>query len=91
MFYAGINKYRIEVRNFKTEVGLDPKHVICVKNRHNREIDYDIAVYIMGPELREQIHREFAPCSDQEFYNEYSKAYLKKTIKNGIQKLYFKA
>lgn len=78
MFYAGRNKYRIEVRNFKTEVRLDPKHVIYVKNRHNRETDYDIAVYIMGPELREQIHREFAPCSDQEFYNEYSKAYLKK-------------
>lgn len=78
MIYANKNKYRVEVEGFKNEAGLDPKHIVYVRNKHNREIDYDIASYIMDPELREQIHAKHSPCTVQKFYNEYAKEYLKK-------------
>lgn len=36
-------------------------------------VDYDMAVLLMDDDLREDIHRELAPCTDQEFFNEYAK------------------
>ena len=32
----------------------------------------------MDDELREDIHRELAPCADQEFFNEYAKRHAEK-------------
>ena len=34
-------------------------------------IDFYCAVNLMGAELREQVHAELCPCTDQEFYNRY--------------------
>ena len=34
-------------------------------------IDFDAAVNLMDDDLREVVHAQFAPCSDQEFYNQY--------------------
>ena len=37
------------------------------------EIDFDVAVTYMDDGLREEIHREFSPCTAQEFYDAYCK------------------
>lgn len=44
-----------------------------VKNEYGVVIDYDIAVAFMDDDLREQIHGELAPCTNQEFFDEYAK------------------
>lgn len=44
-----------------------------VKNEYGVIIDYDIAVSFMDDDLREQIHGELAPCTNQEFFDEYAK------------------
>ena len=49
-----------------------------VINAHGKEIDFDAAVNIMDDDLREKIHAELAPCTDQEFFDAYAKAHLKK-------------
>lgn len=36
------------------------------------EIDYDAAVNLMDDEIRERLHIEIAPCSDQEFFDAYA-------------------
>lgn len=44
-----------------------------VINEYGVIVDYDVAVLLMYDELREDIHRELAPCADQEFFDEYAK------------------
>lgn len=38
----------------------------CV-NEYGKEINYAVAENLMDDDLREEIHRELAPCSEQEF------------------------
>ena len=38
-----------------------------------REVYFDACVALMDDDLREEIHNEFAPCTNQEFLDEYSK------------------
>ena len=49
-----------------------------VKNAHGKTIDYDAAVILMDDDLREKLHNNLAPCSAQEFFNEYCKAHMAK-------------
>lgn len=49
-----------------------------VINDYGVLVDYDTAVLLMDDELREDIHRELAPCTDQEFFNEYAKRHAEK-------------
>ena len=35
------------------------------------EVDYDACVNLMDDDIREELHREMAPCSDQEFLDAY--------------------
>lgn len=45
----------------------------------NRNIqDYDAAVNLMDDELREEIHAELAPCTNQEFIEEYARRHKEK-------------
>lgn len=44
-----------------------------IKNFWDVEIDFDVAVSLMDDELREAIHNDLAPCTDQEFFDEYAK------------------
>lgn len=44
-----------------------------VTNRYDKELDYDAAVNLMDNGLREKLHQELAPCSDQEFFDAYVK------------------
>lgn len=46
-----------------------------VVNEYGKVIDFDAAVMFMDDELREYLHMELAPCSDQEFFDAYGKAY----------------
>lgn len=46
-----------------------------VINSYGIEVDFDAAVAIMDDELREEIHTQFAPCSEQKFFDEYVKAH----------------
>lgn len=49
-----------------------------VINEYGVIVDYDVAVLLMDDELREDIHRELAPCADQEFFDEYAKRHVEK-------------
>lgn len=49
-----------------------------VINEYGVIVDYDTAVLLMDDELREDIHRELALCTDKEFFNEYAKRHVEK-------------
>ena len=49
-----------------------------VINMNGTEIDYDVAVAMMDDELREALHFQLAPCTDQEFFTAYEKAHADK-------------
>lgn len=42
-----------------------------LNKRTNEQADYDAAVILMNDDLREQLHAELAPCTEQEFFDEY--------------------
>lgn len=46
-----------------------------VKNAWNNEIDFAAAVEMMDDEIRERIHAEIAPCTEQEFFDAYAAAH----------------
>lgn len=39
---------------------------------------FNAAVALMDDEIRETIHNEYAPCSDEEFLSQYMAAHLEK-------------
>lgn len=39
---------------------------------------YDAAVNLMDDEIREAVHRDLSPCTDEEFLTEYCKRHLDK-------------
>jgi len=49
-----------------------------VLTNNGKTIDFEAAVNIMDDDLREVIHNDLAPCSNQEFYDEYCKRHLEK-------------
>ena len=49
-----------------------------VINKDGASISYDDAVQLMDKELLEEIHLYLAPCSDQEFFDEYAKRHNEK-------------
>ena len=49
-----------------------------VQDEDGRTVNYAAAVELMDDELREQLHREMAPCTNQEFYDAYVKAHAEK-------------
>lgn len=58
---------------------LDEVEETNVINKYGVKVDYHIAVDFMeDDELREQLHMELAPCSNQEFFDAYAKAYEEK-------------
>ena len=44
-----------------------------VVNGYGVLVDFDVAMQLTDDDLREEIHRELAPCSEQEFFDEYAK------------------
>ncbi len=49
-----------------------------VVNDSGEAVWMDAAVEMMDDDLREEIHKDLAPCSDQAFYNEYCRRHLEK-------------
>ena len=49
-----------------------------VINMNGTEINYEAAVMLMDDEIRESLHFELAPCTEQEFFNAYEKAHAEK-------------
>lgn len=46
-----------------------------ITNEFCVEINFDAAVNCMDDEIREMLHQEIAPCTDQEFFDAYCKAH----------------
>lgn len=40
---------------------------------NNEAVDFEVAVSLMDDEIREEVHADLAPCTDQEFVDEYVK------------------
>ena len=49
-----------------------------VINSYGIEINYNAAVELMDDELREEVHADLAPCTDQEFFDEYSRRHAER-------------
>lgn len=47
-----------------------------VKNSYGVDIDFDAAVNLMDDDIREAVHSDIAPCSEQDFFSAYCKAHL---------------
>lgn len=49
-----------------------------VINKSGMQINYDAAVQLMDDDLREELHAEIAPCTEQEFFTAYEAAHAEK-------------
>lgn len=49
-----------------------------VINSYGIEINYNAAVELMDDELREEVHDDLAPCTDQEFFDEYARRHAER-------------
>lgn len=49
-----------------------------VINQSGTEINFEASVNLMDDEIRERLHWEIAPCTDQEFFTAYEKAHEEK-------------
>jgi len=49
-----------------------------VINTNGYELDFESAVMHMDDDIREELHREMAPCTEQEFFTAYEKAHAEK-------------
>ena len=45
---------------------------------NNHMVDFDAAVQLMDNEIREELHRKLAPCTDQEFIDAYIQRHREK-------------
>lgn len=49
-----------------------------VEDADGHLVNYEAAVNMMDDDLREELNREMAPCTNQEFYDAYVKAHAEK-------------
>lgn len=47
--------------------------IMIIINKNGRELDFTSATLLMDNEIREALHAELAPCSEQEYFTEYEK------------------
>ena len=47
-------------------------------NLDSNMVDFDICVSMMDDDIREQLHRELAPCTNQEFLDAYVDKHFEK-------------
>lgn len=45
---------------------------------NNTQVDFEAAVNLMDDKIREALHAELAPCTEQEFFDAYCKAHEEK-------------
>ena len=49
-----------------------------VKDYYGNDVNFEAAANLMDDELREELHMELAPCSEQEFFDAYAMAHAEK-------------
>ena len=47
-------------------------------NLNGYEVDFDACTIMMDDEIREELHMELAPCTEQEFLNAYVERHAEK-------------
>lgn len=45
---------------------------------HERSVDYGAAEMMMDDDLREEVHSDLAPCTEQEFMDEYARRHAER-------------
>lgn len=45
---------------------------------NNNNVDFDTCVNLMDDDIREDLHNNMAPCTEQEFLDAYCKAHVEK-------------
>jgi len=48
---------------------------VYVINKNGKKLDFNAAVEYMDDDIREALHSEMAPCTEQEFFTTYEKAH----------------
>lgn len=51
---------------------------INVINANGTAIDFDAAVALMDDEVREAVHAQLSPCTEQEFFSAYERSHAEK-------------
>ena len=49
-----------------------------VINQYGKVLNFGAAVYLMDDDIREQLHDELAPCTNQVFFDAYVSAHAEK-------------
>ena len=49
-----------------------------VKDYYGNDVNFDAAVALMDDDIREQLHDQTAPCTEQESFDAYAKAHAEK-------------
>lgn len=55
-----------------------------VVNQYGKSLNFDAAVNLMDDDIREQLHDELAPCTDQAFFDAYCVAHAEKFGENWV-------
>ena len=50
-----------------------------VTNKSGKQIDFEQAVNVMDDDMRNEIHNELAPCTEQDFFTAYEKLFEERT------------
>ena len=68
--YVAANSDKVQITN------IDGHRLVI--NEYGVELDFEATTYHMDDDLREKLHFELAPCTDQEFFEAYAKAHQEK-------------
>jgi len=74
--YADLD--RLDEAEEVTPIDTIPDKSEYVFNSYNEMINYAQAVELMDDEIREDLHRQMAPCSNQTFFDAYCEAHEQK-------------
>lgn len=74
--FPGANLTRSDVIRIAIDKYL--KEVSPMTTLNGRPVDYAAAINLMDDDLREAVHADLAPCTDQEFLDEYARRHLEK-------------
>lgn len=75
---AAVKYKRDDVLAVDYEVFEATSGAVYVLNKDSFAIEYDAAVELMDDDLREELHRELSPCSEQDFFDAYADAHKKR-------------
>ena len=68
----------ISVYLYQQEGNTEKGTAMEVKDYYGNDVNFEAAANLMDDELREELHMELAPCSEQEFFDAYAEAHMKK-------------